>query len=78
MSDLLKAALRTRSRARRELLARMAAIGPLNASRRNDLLPRLEFVVRELSTLLPPRRNVRPPEADHVREVARSIATLGA
>lgn len=77
MSDVLKVALRGKSRARRERLARTAEIGSVNASRRNDLLPRLEIVVREVDMLLPPRRNVRPPEADHVREVAKSIATLG-
>lgn len=44
---------------------------------RNDLLPQLTLADRNVGDLLPPKRNVRPPQAAHVRSVANAISTLG-
>jgi DNA modification methylase len=68
--------LRRKSQRRRQALSdEKEADRPV--SLRNDLLPRLELVDRDITDLRLPARNVRPPEPAHVREVANSIATVG-
>ena len=69
--------LRSKSRRRREALARSDAAESIAKRPRNDLRPHLDMVERALADLRPPARNVRPPDPAHVREVAASIATLG-
>lgn len=69
-------ALRQKSQRRRRALTR-AAEQDLPVRLRNDLLPKLELSERDLVRLLPPIRNVRPPDAAHVRAVANAISSLG-
>lgn len=63
-----------RRRSKRKSLAIAAAVVP---HLRNDLLPELKLVQRDLGTLAAPLRNVRGLDAGHIREVASAIATLG-
>ena len=69
--------LRSKSRRRREALARSDATESSRPRARNDLRPPLAMVERALGDLRPPARNVRPPDPAHVREVATAITTLG-
>jgi DNA modification methylase len=72
LTDMLKA----KSRRRRETLTALTAC-PEPARVRNDLIPRLEFVELDIAALTLPKRNVRTPQATHIREVASAISTLG-
>lgn len=74
--DAFRGALRSKSRGRREALAR-SVTAERTVGRRNDLLPKLDLVEREIGSLRPPARNVRKVDPGHVREVANSIETLG-
>jgi DNA modification methylase len=68
--------LRAKSQRRRAALARSQAVERTTASR-NDLLPDLTLVDRALGELQPPARNVRPPDPEHVNEIAAAITALG-
>lgn len=68
--------LRARSQRRRQALAEQRE-ADLPVRLRNDLLPGLELVERDIASLLPPGRNVRPADPAHVREIANAIAKLG-
>src|SRR3954451_19115500 len=76
MEQRLTAQLRTKSQRRRAALAishaATSAVRP-----RNDLLPKLQLVGRNIDDLSEPARNVRTADPAHVREIADAIATLG-
>src|SRR5215218_7531567 len=76
MEQRLTAQLRTKSQRRRAALAishaATSAVRP-----RNDLLPKLQLVGRNIDDLSAPARNVRTADPAHVREIANAIATLG-
>ena len=44
---------------------------------RNDLLPKLKVIDRNINDLLPPARNTRPVDPAHVREIANAITAFG-
>lgn len=67
----------SKARKRRDSLTGLAKSDGMSGNARNDLLPALELVERRIEDLRPPARNVRPPDPAHVRDIARSIATLG-
>jgi ParB-like chromosome segregation protein Spo0J len=69
--------LKTKSRRRREGLARLAALSAVARRQRNDVLPRLELVDILLDELRLPTRKVRDSDPAHVRDVAGSISALG-
>jgi DNA modification methylase len=71
----LNGQLRRKSQRRREALAGSHEV--MGTVRRNDLLPKLKLVERSIDDLLPPARNARPADPDHVREIVSSIAALG-
>jgi DNA modification methylase len=68
--------LRTKSQRRRAALASSHELAR-TIRPRNDLLPKLKLLDRDVDVLLPPARNVRPADPAHVREIANAIATLG-
>ena len=68
--------LRGKSQRRRQALVEQREAGR-PARLRNDLLPGLELVERDIAGLRPPARNVRTADPAHVREIANAIATLG-
>src|SRR5215203_3747040 len=76
MEQRLTAQLRTKNQRRRAALATShaatSAVRP-----RNDLLPKLQLVDRNIDDLSAPARNVRTADPAHVREIANAIATLG-
>jgi DNA modification methylase len=73
----LRTALRTKSRRRREELARLPTDSSESHPIRNDLVPRLELVERAPAELKFPARKVRKIEPAHVREVAAAISNWG-
>ena len=76
MEQRLTAQLRTKNQRRRAALATSHAAA--SAVRpRNDLLPKLQLVERNIDDLSAPARNVRTADPAHVREIANAIATLG-
>ena len=50
---------------------------PSKIPRRNDVIPKLELLERNIDDLLPPARNLRPVDPAHVREVANAITAFG-
>ncbi|MBM0206179.1 ParB N-terminal domain-containing protein [Micromonospora sp. STR1s_5] len=74
-SDFAEGLRRKSQRRRRALADQKEANRPVYL--RNDLLPALKLVQRDIAGLRAPARNVRPPEPAHVREIANSIATVG-
>src|SRR5215212_1082767 len=76
MEQRLTAQLRAKSQRRRAALATSHAAA--SAVRpRNDLLPKLQLVERNIDDLSAPARNVRTADPAHVREIANAIAALG-
>ncbi len=69
--------LRSKSRNRRERMARIVATSAKPGGMRNDPLPRLLFDDLALEDLRLPRRAVRQLDTAHIREVADSISRLG-
>lgn len=69
--------LKSKSRQRREHLARLSAPGAQAGVVRNDLLPKLQLVDRPLSEVIVPERNVRDLDPAHVRETASAVSHLG-
>ncbi len=72
-----KEQLKTKSRRRREDLARLAAPAAAARALRNDVLPHLEIVYVPLDDLHSPARKIRARDPAHVREVAGTISALG-
>src|SRR5215204_3883567 len=76
MEQRLTAQLRTKNQRRRAALATSHAAA--SAVRpRNDLLPKLQLVDRNIDDLSAPARNVRTADPAHVREITNAIAALG-
>ena len=69
--------LRSKSRNRRERMARIVATSAKRGGMRNDPLPRLLLDDLALEDLRLPRRAVRQLDTAHIREVANSISRLG-
>src|SRR5215213_8651084 len=75
MEQMLTAQLRTSQRRRAALVTSHAAASAVRP--RNDLLPKLQLLERNIDNLSAPARNVRTADLAHVREIAHAIATLG-
>ena len=73
LSDKLK----TKGRARREGLRRLAAAAPAPRGRRNDLLPHLELTYLPVDQIRPAPKKIRKLDPAHVREIAAAITELG-
>jgi DNA modification methylase len=69
--------LKTKGRARREDLRRLAATASVSRARRNDMLPRLELTYLPPDQLQPAAKKLRKLDVAHVREIAAAIAELG-
>src|ERR1019366_8956244 len=72
-----KEKLKTKSRCRREDLARLAAPAAAPRALRNDVLPPLEVTYVPLDELRSPARKVRARDPAHLRDVAATISALG-
>jgi ParB-like nuclease domain len=72
----LRNSSRQKSRRRRNGLARMQAAALPPASR-NDLLPKLTLVKRDMAKLKLPSRKLRKLDPVHVKETAQAISSLG-
>ena len=72
----LRNSLRQKSRRRRDGLTRMQAAAPPPPSR-NDLLPKLTLVKRDITQLKLPSRKLRKVDPVHVQETAQAISSLG-
>ena len=66
--------LRTKSQRRR---AALTTPHEMAGAPRNDLLPKLKLLDRDIDDVLPPARNARRADPAHVREIAKAIMTLG-
>ena len=75
MEQRLTAQLRTKNQRRRAALATSHAAASA-VRHRNDLLPKLQLVDRNIDDLSAPARNVRTADPAHVREIANAIAAL--
>ena len=73
----LETALKSKSRRRRNELARLAMGSTASHPIRNDPVPKLELVERTPAELKVPARNVRDIDPVHVREVVAAISSLG-
>ena len=73
----LRNQLRSKSRNRREQMARLGATSAKPGGMRNDPLPRLLLDDLPLAELRLPSRTVRQLDPAHIREVANSISRLG-
>ncbi len=73
LSDKLK----TKGRARREGLRRLAAAAPAPRARRNDILPHLELTYLPLDQLQRAPKKIRKLDLAHVKEIAAAITELG-
>ena len=69
--------LKTKSRGRREALTRLAEASETLRPPRNDVLPELKLVEIPVNELRSTVNKTRKLDPAHVRETARSIATLG-
>ena len=76
MRRTLTEQLRTKSQRRRAALATSHEM-TRTIQPRNDLLPKLKLLDRNIDDLLPPARNTRPADPAHVREIANAITALG-
>ena len=76
MRRTLTEQLRTKSQRRRAALASSHEM-TRTIQPRNDLLPKLQLVDRNINDLLPPARNTRPVDPAHVREIANAITAFG-
>ena len=76
-SDPVRGQLKGKGRRRREQATALSAATASVRRVRNDLLPKLVLVERPISTLMPPKRNVRRVDPAHVREAVASISALG-
>ena len=73
----VKPAIRAKSQARRQQLAKLAQIEAHHPAPRNDLIPKLNIVYVPIARIAEAKRRVRIKDAVQIQKVAASIAKFG-